>query len=80
MLRSPYSNMVKATIPNGKIVGMAIWIKPGAPVFNLHIRDEKSEIKGEEEGWIGVNQAEWDGMFASADIVRNEVMGDEPHW
>ncbi|KAI5475203.1 acetyltransferase GNAT family [Pseudohyphozyma bogoriensis] len=86
MLRSPFVRMEKASLKveedggKGKIVGLAIWHVPGAEVRNLHRRDKGAEREGEEEGWVGVDEEKWEGLFSGGDKVRKEIMGDEPHW
>lgn len=74
--------MIKATLPDtGELVGLAVWHRPGAPVRNLHIRaPEEEEFEEDRESWEGVDQEAWDGMYIGCDIVRKEIMGDEPHW
>jgi GNAT superfamily N-acetyltransferase len=77
-------------IPTNAIIGAAAWNAPGAPIhnfwrysaaafYNWHEQFNWSEADFEEM-WKGVDLVAWEKKMGAGDKVREEVMGDEPHW
>ncbi|ORY40631.1 acyl-CoA N-acyltransferase [Leucosporidium creatinivorum] len=82
LLISPHTHCTKATL-DGKLVGITIWHKPGAPVFNLKRRlplEGREVTEEEEESWKGVDQGKWEEVWGGWDKVREELMKGQPHW
>jgi GNAT superfamily N-acetyltransferase len=82
---------IKATyIPTNKIIGIAGWQAPGSPLHTFWRRSATHFYKWDEkynwseadieEMWQGVDMSVWEGGFEKDDKVRQEVLGDEPHW
>lgn len=77
-------------VPTGKIAAAAGWAAPGHPIHECWRRSatdyynwaEKCNWSKEdiEEMWRGVDLEFWDGRFGMFDKLRQEVLGDEPHW
>lgn len=86
LIRRTDTLVTKATVPGPDgdkpiVAGMAFWHLPGAAVDNLQKRkpaDEKTEE--EREAWEQVDWEKWNGMLEKYDVVRRQVMGEEPHW
>jgi hypothetical protein len=94
-LRSPDGKWMKATLkddPEQKIIGHAGWLIPreGRHVFH-HWRRDAVEVLGWKEQtdwsdadlvemWSHVDTEHWDGLFASIDGVRQNLMEGKPHW
>lgn len=82
LLNSPHTHCTKATL-DGKLVGITIWHKPGAPVFNLKRRlplEGREVTEEEEESWKGVDQGKWEEVWGGWDKVREDLMKGQPHW
>jgi GNAT superfamily N-acetyltransferase len=80
---------IKATLTStGEMIGCAGWMRPGNPVHNFW-RSTAADfygwkgtlMTGEEydEMWKGAGP-KWHVEFEQADRLRQEVLGDEPHW
>ncbi|GAA6023845.1 hypothetical protein JCM10207_005393 [Rhodosporidiobolus poonsookiae] len=83
VLASPHVLGTKAVLASGedkgKLVGITLWHRPGAPIFNLKRRfgEESDE---DSENWVGVDPEAWNGKWGGWDEVRKGIMGEQPHW
>ncbi|GJN91841.1 hypothetical protein Rhopal_004864-T1 [Rhodotorula paludigena] len=86
LIRRTDTLVTKATVPGPDgdkpiVAGMAFWHLPGAAVDNLQKRKPADEkIEEEREAWEQVDWEKWNGMLEKYDVVRRQVMGEEPHW
>lgn len=82
---------VKAVyVPTNEIIGIAGWMGPGNPAhciwrksaWDFYGWQDQFGVSDEEfeEMWKGVNSDVWDENLAKADGIRQELMGEEPHW
>ncbi|KAF1951701.1 hypothetical protein CC80DRAFT_495861 [Byssothecium circinans] len=76
--------------PTQQVVGIAGWMAPGNPIFNP-LRHDAIDFypwrttlsltdAAWQEMWKGCSIETWDGQLGRDDVIRAEVMGDEPHW
>ncbi|GAA5911069.1 hypothetical protein JCM6882_006868 [Rhodosporidiobolus microsporus] len=86
VLANPLIMGTKAVLASGpeegKLVGLALWHRPGAPVVNLKRRltRPEEETDEEKEAWEGVDTDLWNGKWSEWDETRARIMGDIPHW
>lgn len=76
LIDSP-NTLARKAVMDGKLVGIALWFRPGAPIFNEK-RRLKSSSSDEDELWIGLG-SEWEDKWAAWDTERARIMGDTPH-
>jgi len=81
--------MIARHVPTHEIIGVAAWVAPGCPVRDLMRRDSvefygwrsffgtDAEL---DELWSHVDDKAWSGHYIETDALRQEVLGDEPHW
>ena len=83
LLHSPHTYCRKATL-DGKLIGIALWHRPGAPIFNLKrrlaVEDGRAEGPEEEEMWEGVDLEQWESVWGGWDNTRKELMKGQDHW
>ncbi|GAA6006407.1 GNAT family N-acetyltransferase [Rhodotorula paludigena] len=83
VISSPHVLATKAVLPSGpdagKLVGITIWHRPGAPIYNMK-RAVVADTEEDRESWNSVDIDKWEGTWKGWDNVRAELMGDVPHW
>ncbi|GAA5822621.1 hypothetical protein JCM11251_004320 [Rhodosporidiobolus azoricus] len=86
VIANPLILGVKAVLASGpekgKLVGHALWHRPGAPVVNLKKRltSPEEETEEEKESWEGVDTEKWNGKWGEWDVTRARIMKGVPHW
>lgn len=84
LLHSPHTYCRKATLPDGTLVGIALWHRPGAPVFNLKrrlaVEAGRAEGPEEEEMWEGVDLEKWESTWGGWDAMRESLLKGQKHW
>ncbi|KII84430.1 hypothetical protein PLICRDRAFT_365317 [Plicaturopsis crispa FD-325 SS-3] len=64
---------------DGKVVGMALWQKPGT-LFVEPARSDEEMTEDERQSFLGTNLPAWRSFHADLGAKRVEVLGDEPYW
>ncbi|KAK4053094.1 hypothetical protein OIV83_001829 [Microbotryomycetes sp. JL201] len=84
LLNSPTTFNRKAVV-DGKLVGIALWNRPGAPIFNLK-RRIVADLEGvprpandDDENWAGLTD-DWEKVWSTWDNKRKELMAGADHW
>ncbi|GAA5966118.1 hypothetical protein JCM21900_004942 [Sporobolomyces salmonicolor] len=84
LLRSPHTLCTKAVLASGpeagKLVGVALWQRPEAPLFNLKRRVLADETDEDREAWDGVDSDAWEEVWGGWDQVREAIMKGRAHW
>ncbi|KAJ4286447.1 hypothetical protein N0V90_013147 [Kalmusia sp. IMI 367209] len=76
----PAMKWIKAIYaPTGQTVGIAGWMLPATAFFGWKEKMNWTDADIEEM-WRGVSLEAWEGQVGGNDTIREQVMGEEPHW
>lgn len=81
VLNSPHTKLDKACLPDGTLVGVAMWHVPGAPIRHVGQRDASNEhTEQDRDAWEGVDLRAWKAWHGGESETRKRVMGSQTHW